>query len=201
MLERVLLSMMLAAAAGPSGSKPAPEKPAEASSTQPAAAYEMLDNGRVQFVAPEGWTKADRSSTPTRAVYVSDTREGMMSIEVPPDMKIGDGTAAAVVKRLRAMRNKSKSTIMEAKEEPDNRFDVRVHEQYKQGERTADQLHLYKQVGSRAVMVTVNSVSDDEATTKAIHELGEATMVSVKLAKPQKSTPARRTTTAKPKPR
>ena len=47
---------------------------------------------------------------------------------------------------------------MPAKIERDKRFAIVIHEKYKAGNLTADELHLYKAVGPRVVMLTVNTV-------------------------------------------
>ena len=176
-----------ALAANRGASKPATRpssttKPADAAGQGPT---ESLAGGQVTFVAPgAGWVKSDASSRENRAVYVTDSGEGILSIEVTPDMEITPGVAGTIVKDLRARRKKDNVTVEEAKIEKDPRFGIRIRERFNRGERVADQLHLYKYVGPRVVMVTVNSVADDEAEAKKIHAAGEQALLSAKYVKP-----------------
>lgn len=160
-----------AAAAG----DPANGKVVEAGQT------EKLSGGKVEFTPPEGWTKSDVNSNASRAAYVSPSREGMLLVEVPAKMELADGTGDAVIKQLRGMRQKDGSKTDELKVEPDDRFDLRIVDRFtpKNG-REASQLHLYKKVGPRVVMVTVKSVAEDADKTKEIHKAGEDALLSAK---------------------
>lgn len=167
------------------------EKPSsDAPPADPPPQTQSIAKGAIEFTPPNGWIFADKSSTPTRAVYISDTREGAILIESRPDSQLAADSGPQLVKKLQAMRENAHTTVMAAELEPDDTVDIRIHERYKQGERVADQLHLYKKFGQRVVMVTVNSLSDDEERTKAIHDAGLAVMASAKYTPPaRKQTP------------
>ncbi len=53
-----------------------------------------------------------------------------------------------------------------------------IHEKYKAGNLTADELHLYKAVGPRVVMLTVNTVAADADVVTATHDLGKSVLAS-----------------------
>jgi hypothetical protein len=151
---------------------------------------QKLGGGKIEFTPPEGWTKSDKNSGPTRAAYVSPGGEGMLLVELPPNMQIADGTGDAIIKQLHGMRQKEGSKSLELKAEPDDRFDLRIVDRFtlKNG-RDAEQLHLYKKVGSRVVMATVNSVAEDAEASKKIHAAGEDALLSAKaVGPPEKST-------------
>ena len=71
--------------------------------------------------------------------------------------------------------------VLEPKIEKDKRFAFIVHEKYKVGEKVADQLHVYKSVGPRVLMLTVNSVADDADKTAAIHGAAEDMLAAAKF--------------------
>jgi hypothetical protein len=154
---------------------------------------EKLGGGKVEFTPPEGWTKSDKNSSPGKAAYVSPGGEGMLLVELPPNMQVAEGTGDAIIRQLRSMRQKEGSKPIVLKAEPDDRFDLRIVDRFtlKNG-REAEQLHLYKKVGARVVMVTVNSVAQDAEATKKIHAAGEDALLSAKAGgPPEKSTPKR----------
>jgi hypothetical protein len=70
---------------------------------------------------------------------------------------------------------------MEPKIEKDKRFAFIVHEKYKVGEKTADQIHVYRAVGPRVLMLTVNSVADDADKTASIHAAGKDMLAAAKF--------------------
>jgi hypothetical protein len=93
----------------------------------------------------------------------------------------------AVVRALRDAHKKADQKVLFGpKVEPDKRFALRVHEKYQAGDKVADELHLYRTVGPRVVMVTVNAWVSDEAGAKPIHAAGEDLLVSANwIAKPR----------------
>ena len=85
----------------------------------------------------------------------------------------------AVVRSLRDAHKKANQKILYGpKVEPDNRFALKVHERYQSGEKVADELHIYRNVGPRVIMVTVNAWAADEAENKQIHKTGEDLAIS-----------------------
>lgn len=149
LLFAATLLLSLSARAAPPAADETPAKVVE----EPAPTTQTLADGRIEFTPPEGWIAADKSSTATRAVFISDTREGVISVETPPDMILNAETGPFVVRDLRSRRKKAGVTVMAAEIETDKNVNIRIHERYTRGDRIADQLHLYKRVGKRVVMV------------------------------------------------
>ena len=169
--------------------RPAEAAPDAAPSTQPAVKAAL--DGAVEYVPPAGWKAAPGSSRPNRGAFVSPHGDGMIAIDLlPPASDVFPNMGGAVVKQLREWRkSKGQKIVLDPRVERDPRFALRVHEQYatdEKGERVADQLHLYRRVGPRVVMVTVNAVTPDPERAKAIQATGEETALSATLIPPAK---------------
>jgi hypothetical protein len=78
-------------------------------------------------------------------------------------------------------RGAREEIVMFPKVERDPRFSIRIHEKYKTKDgKTADELHLFREVGKRAVSLAVQSLSTDEDHINAVHQQGEETLLSAK---------------------
>ena len=156
-----------------------------------------LAGGRVEYAPPAGW--ASKSSEKEHArLHFSPSRESAIAIEVwPPGGQLDGGIGGAMVRKLRETRRQNGTKVlMAAKQEKDKRFAIRIHEQYerempaKEGKepekRVVDQLHLYRKVGPRVVMVTINSVAKEDEQVQEVHRMGEAVAMSAKYVPPPK---------------
>ena len=155
--------------------------------TQPTA-KESLADGAIEFSRPADWVEV-KGRKPLAAGFISPDRKGMITVEVWPQGDLGPNTGAQTVKVLREARKKQTNLqiMMEPKLEPDKRFPIRIHEQYKAGDTTDDVLRLYRQVGPKVVMVTINSKSPDDARDRELHQTAEQVSLSAAFAKPAKS--------------
>jgi hypothetical protein len=171
-------ALVIAAPGAKSGSKSE-----AAPATQPTA-KESLADGAIEFARPADWTEV-KGRRPLAAGFISPDRKGMITVEVWPQGDLGPSTGAQTVKLLRETRRKQTNLqiVMEPKLEPDKRFPVRIHEQYKAGDATEDVLRLYRQVGPKVVMVTVNSKSPDDARDRELHQTGEEVSLSATFTK------------------
>lgn len=144
-----------------------------------------LLNGRLHFSPPEDddvWQKAKNVNSDDAAAYARHDHQGAIAIQIlPPDAEMTDQMGGAVVRSLRDAHKQANQKILYGpKVEPDNRFALKVHERYQSGDKVADELHIYRKVGPRVVMVTVNAWIADDAATKQIHKTGEDLAVSAR---------------------
>jgi hypothetical protein len=137
-----------------------------------------LLNGRLHFSPPEDeevWQKARNVDSDDAAAYARHDHQGAIAIQVlPPDAEMTDQMGGAVIRSLRDAHKKANQKILYGpKVEPDNRFALKVHEKYQSGDKVADELHIYRDVGPRVIMVTVNAWVTDEVEAQQIHKAGE----------------------------
>lgn len=145
-----------------------------------------LIGGRLTYAPPpdDAWERAENVNADDAAAYAGRSHQGAIAIQVlPADAEMTPQMGGAVIRALRDAHKKADQKVLFGpKVEPDKRFALRVHEKYQEGEKTADELHLYRTVGPRVVMVTVNAWVGDDAAAKAIHAAGEDVLVSAKWA-------------------
>jgi hypothetical protein len=166
------LFLSLVAATQPPASKPA------------LGEQRSLANDLIQYNEPlEPWATPAHDSTRDSIVYTTSDRLGQLAILVEPkDMSTSENVAAAIVKELRAKRQKAGTkVIMPAKVEKDSRFAIRIHEKYVVGGKTSDSVQLFRNVGPRVVLVIVASVADDGDAVAAMHKTGEEVLLSAKF--------------------
>ncbi|HEY2587236.1 MAG TPA: hypothetical protein VGI81_15935 [Tepidisphaeraceae bacterium] len=158
----------------------ADEKPKDSSSEA------SLIGGRLTFTPPpdDAWARATNVNADDAAAYGARDEKGAIAIQVlPADAEMTPQMGGAVVRSLRDAHKKANQNIVYGpKVEPDKRFALKVHEKYQVGEKTADELHLYRNVGPRVVMVTVNAWVTDDAAAKPVHQAGEDVLASAKWA-------------------
>jgi hypothetical protein len=143
-----------------------------------------LIGGRLRYTPPpdDSWERAANVNADDAAAYAGRSHQGAIAIQVlPVDAEMTPQMGGAVVRALRDAHKKADQKILFGpKVEPDKRFDLRVHEKYQSGDKIADELHLYRTVGPRVVMVTVNAWVSDDAGAKPIHSAGEDVLVTAK---------------------
>lgn len=152
-----------------------------AADEQNGTADTTLVGGHLHFSPPdEAWQRAVNINSDDQAAYARHDHHGAIAIQVlPPDAEMSDQMGGAIIRSLRDAHKKAGQKILYGpKIEPDRRFALKVHEKYQSGDKVADELHIYRNVGPRVVMVTVNAWVSDEAQAKAIHEAGEDLAVS-----------------------
>jgi hypothetical protein len=143
-----------------------------------------LVRGRLRYTPPPADTfeRAANVNADDAAAYAGRNHQGAIAIQVlPVDAEMSPEMGGAVIRALRDAHKKANQKILFGPNvEPDKRFALRVHEKYQSGEKVADELHLYRTVGPRVVMLTVNAWVTDDAGAKPIHQAGEDVLVSAK---------------------
>jgi hypothetical protein len=174
-LIRALLLVVICAAVGW-----AEEKAADAPDS-------TLIGGRLHYAAPQGddWQRAENVNSDDAAAYARHDHHAAIAIQVlPADAEMIPQMGSAVVRSLREAHQKANQKILYGpKIEPDKRFALKIHEKYQAGDKVADELHLYRNVGPRVAMVTVNAWVTDDADAMKIHEIGEEVLASAKWSK------------------
>jgi hypothetical protein len=148
------------------------------------AADATLIGGHLHYTPPpdEDWQRAENVNGDESVAFARRDHQGAIAMQVlPADAEMTPGMGPAIIRSLRDTHKKADQKILYGpKIEPDKRFALKVHEKYQSGEKVADELHIYRNVGPRVVMVTVNAWLSDESGVKQIHKAGEDVLVSAK---------------------
>lgn len=188
------LALLVAAAALPAA-LPAADKPPlpadrnkNAKNTAPDDGKRHLADNAIQYDPLDAdWIEAVKSKTPTQDAFVSKGHDAMIAISVlPASMTISPDMANSIMKKIRENRKASaQKFVQEPTVEKDDRFILKIHEKYQLKDKVADQLHMYRQVGPRVVLVTINSLAGEEGA-KAQHEVAEKACLSAEFVKGKK---------------
>jgi len=158
--------------------------------SKPAAGPDTsIAKDQYHFPAPPSpeWTAVKPDPAAENITFINTKHDGAIQLVLLPkdasvDPDIAMNVAVAMIKQIKEERAKAGTEmVMEPKIEKDKRFAIVIHEKYKAGNHVADQLHVYKAVGPRVVMMTVNSVADDDDKTADIHAAGENLLDAVKF--------------------
>ena len=184
---RLVMAFLLAGVALGTALAIAADKPRlPADKNQPSGGTDTkrsLASDAISYAPPEGkWIEAVKSKTPMRDSFVSESHDAMIAIEVlPPSMTITPDLAAAMIKKIRENRKaNAQKFVMEPTVEKDERFIIRLHEKYQIKDKIADQLHLYRQVGPRVVLVTINCLGGEDIA-KGQQEVAEKSCLSAEF--------------------
>ena len=152
---------------------------------QPAPGLAKLLKGQIVYSPPHEWELSIDSSNETTAAWSQTDGAGILAIQaLPANAAVDNRAADAMVKQLHNGHVKAKDEVLlEPKREADDRFAIRIHERFKHGQQVSDELHLYKLVGSRPCMLTVNAQTDNESEARKIHVIGEDVLLSAKFVK------------------
>ena len=146
-----------------------------------------LLGGRIMFTPPpaDKWKPADHPANDSTAAFVAENHEGAMALQVlPSDAQLSGQMAQAIVRQLRDNRRRAKQKMaLEPKVERDPRFALRIHEKIEEKDKIADQLHLYRDLGPRIVMLTVSALVTKDGDPKPVHKAGEDVLLSAKWVK------------------
>jgi hypothetical protein len=192
----VLALLMTTALAAAPASRPAPP------ATRPATGdLVSLGNDLVRFYAPppDDWVlRATKPVSPNRVYFQAADKKSAVQVELASadftiDAQSVGPMAAAIVKSLKEKRDKDGTEMVLApKVEHDRRFDIIVHERFKLGDNTIDELHLYKSVGPRTVMAEASTVLEDPDAAAAVFAAAKTSVASAKWNKKPGSTPPKR---------
>jgi hypothetical protein len=160
--------------------------------SQPASSGDLVSIGDdlVRFVAPPptNWTVRQAANATADVVYFVHTPKAdaeMQFMLAKADFRMSPDTvgqfAAGIVKSLRDKRQKDGThVVMPATIEHDRRLDIVIHEKFTVGAVTEDQMHLYKSVGPRTLMLTVSTVSPDPASAADTFAAAKTSLASAK---------------------
>lgn len=146
-----------------------------------------LLGGRVTYAPPpeETWKEAHGPPGDATATFVRKDEGGAMALQVlPADAQISPQFGPALVRQLRENHKKANQKVtMPPKIESDKRFSLRIHERYQDGQKEYDELHLYRDLGPRVAMVTVNTIVEKDTDAKKELKAGEDVLLSAKWVK------------------
>ncbi|HZL34385.1 MAG TPA: hypothetical protein VFC78_03680 [Tepidisphaeraceae bacterium] len=155
---------------------------ADPPASQPATA--TLLGGKIAFAAPDGWKRqAIQRPGDAIAIYIAPDHDGFFDIQALPDnAAITPQAARLMVTQLRNGHKKAGQQILEGPEIlKDAQVAISIHERYKTKDgKTADEKHLFRQVGARAVEVDVQSLSEDPEHIAAVDQKAEETLLSAR---------------------
>ena len=159
--------------------------------TAPTVSVDSFASGAYHFIplpAPD-WAPYKPNAAAESILFVNTTRDGQIQLALEPkdtsiDKSNADILATTFVKKIKETHTKNKTVmVMEPTIERDERFLIVIHEKYKVGKATADELHVYKNVGPRLVEMTVNTVASDPDKVKTTHDQGESLLDGTKYGR------------------
>ena len=152
-----------------------------------------LAEGKIHYMPPEGWAENRRGGKFDTVLYLAPDKNAVLSVEAPPDMDdISPAAGGKLIVKLREMRKaKGQKSTLGPRVEADNRFDLKIHEKYEFKGKVFDQVHLYRRVGPRIVMVTANALDEGDRVQK-VHEVAEAVALSAATKGQQPKAPTSR---------
>jgi hypothetical protein len=178
------LAVLFCVAAGPA-TKPA--------TTAPARVRDGLVNGSVRFLVPADWDIVSRAPDGFSVVYHTGDHLGVVSVLITQQKEAIPQHNAAVHAQMQKtildwdnqdLKNRKVEVIDPPKVERDDRFMLRVHERFKDGDHMLDVLHIYRGVGLNLVGVTVAAATEDKVDAKRVHEGAALLLMSVNLGAP-----------------
>jgi hypothetical protein len=158
--------------------------------SKPAAGADTsIAKDQYHFPAPPSpeWTAVKADPDAESITYSNAKHDGAIQMSLLPKGESVDPDAAAdyaaeVIKLLNERhQNAHTVVVMQPKIEKDKRFAIVIHEKFKVGDLTEDELHIYKSVGPRVIMLAVFSVSDDADKTTQIFGDAKDLLDSVKF--------------------
>lgn len=149
-----------------------------------------LIGGRFHYAPPpeEDWQQAENVKGDDAVAFARRDHQGAIALQIlPADAEMVPEMGPAIIRSLRDTHKKADQKILYGpKIEPDKRFALKIHEKYQVGEKVSDELHIYRSVGPRVAMLTVNAWVTDESRTKQVHNVGEDVLVSAKWSAARK---------------
>jgi hypothetical protein len=145
--------------------------------------------GAFKYRAPAGWVAQSVKGSSLGITYVSPDRAHAVLLQVrvkggaPAEMQ--GKFATEVVGLQKSQLAKAKTTVIEPPTvQPDTRFYCRFQEKIKVNpDKTATQLHLYRNLGRDMIEVTAITTSEDSPTVGRVTKLAEDLALGVKSDK------------------
>jgi hypothetical protein len=156
----------------------------ETPATKPAEPATLL-GGNIRYTPPADWKFVKETSNDVNAAYLAPDHDGFLALQVaPPNAACNEAAGRMIIRGLRERHTKAGEVmVLTPRMEPDDRFDLRIHERYKNSHgKVADELHLYRKVGQRVCMLVVQSLSSDQKHLSEVHKAGEEMIDSARWA-------------------
>jgi len=158
--------------------------------TKPAAGVDTsIAKDQYHFPAPPApeWSAVNPDPAAESITFLNAGHDGAIQLVLlAKDADVGPGVAmnvaVAIVKQLKQQHAEQKTVmVMDPKIEKDKRFAIVIHEKYKVGDAVADQLHIYKSVGPRVLMLTVNTTAADPDKVASVQKDAEEMLAAAKF--------------------
>ena len=163
---------------------------AAAPTSKPAAGVDTsIANDQYHFAAPpaDQWSAIKPDPSADSITLINQAHDGEIQMQLLPrdasvSPDIAMNVAVAVLKQLKATHEQNHDVvILQPKIIKDKRFAFCIHEKFKVGDNVMDRLHIYKAVGPRVLLVTANSLTQDESKITAIQTTGEEMLDGAKF--------------------
>ena len=171
-------------AAGPAAQPPA--KPA----SKPTRVRDGLVNGALRFLVPPEWEITERSADRMQVFYRHKPERAVYSMMVTQQGQVIPQNDARLKKQmtetiLNWANEELKKRKVEVIEPPsvvrDDRFLLKVHEKFKDGDAIVDAIHIYRGIGLNLVSVTSSTTNEEAGQLQAVHDAGALLLMSVTL--------------------
>jgi hypothetical protein len=153
--------------------------------TQPSGS---MVQDQVHFTPPPNPWVQKEVKTPDTAYFQNEKGDcALQATWAPKDFDLNPTNVGQMsVAILKALKDghvaKNQEMLIPPKIVKDKRFDIAIVERFKVTDSiTEDEVHLYKEVGPRVMMVTASSVSTDEDLIAETHKIAEDFLVSCKF--------------------
>jgi hypothetical protein len=189
---RRLIVMACAAVCLGAGPAAAPPKPgAKPAATAPTRVRDGLVNGALRYLVPPEWEITERGADRMTVFYRHKPERAHYSMQVTQQAQgIPQNDARFKKQMVETILNFANEDLKRRKVEVldpptverDDRFLLRVHERFKEGDTIVDVIHIYRGLGLNLVSLTSSTSSEEANQVKAVHAAGEMVLLSASLA-------------------
>lgn len=168
-----------------------------AQSTLPATApvvqgeEQLFLDDTMKFNVPPGWTVTAVSEDTRTVLLLNEAKDAVLKIVVDPQTASMTQNAdtkrlmgEAIVKGLRDRLEAEKTEMIEPpKLKRDEAFFIRIEDKYRDHDRVADRLHVFRVLGINLLRVVAVDLSGNPEQTAAVHTLGEQLVYQIRTNK------------------
>jgi hypothetical protein len=186
-----LLVVLCLAGAGPA-TRPA-TRAVTRPATAPARVRDGLVNGAVKFLVPADWELAARGDKGLSVVYKLPEEKGEVSMLINQQeqgIPQRDAAYRAMMTKMvmgwhsEELKKKEVEIVEGPKQERDDRFMLKIHARFRDGDKFYDVMHMYRGLGINFVGVSATALTEDKEEAKKVHEAGALVLMSVSLGAP-----------------
>ena len=150
--------------------------------TKPAPGVDTsIAKDQYHFPAPpaDGWSAIKPDPDADSITFINKAHDGEIQMLLLPkdasvDPNVAMNVAVAVLKQLKQTHEQNHDVvILQPRIIKDKRFAFCIHEKFKVGDNVMDRLHIYKATGPRVLLLTANSLTQDQGKITAIQNAGE----------------------------